>query len=76
MFSMVYAFMVENADQEGRKKINALYHGRLGPGGGVIVDDPTLPESLRGQEAPSWWDDDHNAFSEQHVLSNTEQRRQ
>lgn len=56
--------LFEGADSEGRKKIKAALEGRLGPGGGIIVDDPTLPESMQGIEAPSWWSDDHDPWAD------------
>jgi len=72
LMSFVYAMLVEGADAKGRKKIDALFAGRLGSGGGIIVDDPDLPESLQGQEAPSWWDDDPNPLADVHTIDNAE----
>lgn len=71
LLSFVYAMLVEGADSKHRKKIDALFAGRLGSGGGIIVDDPDLPESLRGQEAPSWWDDS-NPWADTHTISSVE----
>ena len=64
--------LVEGADAKGRRKIDALFAGKLGPTGGIIVDDPDLPESLQGQEAPSWWDDGPDPWADTHTISNVE----
>ena len=70
LLNFVYADLLEWSDKDGRKKIDAALEGRLGESGGITIDDPTLPESLQGQEAPSWWTDDQDPFAEQHTLSN------
>ena len=72
LLSYVYAMLVENADVKGRRKIDALFAGKLGPSGGIIVEDPDLPEMLQGQEAPSWWEDDHNPWADSQTISNVE----
>lgn len=36
----------------------AALEGRIGPNGGIVVDDPMLPPELQGKEAPSWWTDE------------------
>lgn len=72
--NFVYARLVENADAAGRRKIDLALSGRLGEHGGEIVDDPDLPASMQGKEAPSWWNGDHDPFSEQHELGSTDTR--
>ncbi len=68
LLNFVYAELVKDATQEQREKINAVLEGRVGAGGGIVVDDPLLPETLQGQEAPSWWNDDHDPFSDVHRI--------
>lgn len=58
MLNYTYAFLLNEKDPDQRKHIKAALDGRLGASGGVVVDDPTLPEALQGQEAPSWWSED------------------
>lgn len=70
LLNFVYANLMEWSDQESRKKINAALEGRLGESGGEVVSDPTLPESMQGMEAPSWWSSDSDPFADQHTLSN------
>lgn len=72
--NFVYAHLVENTDAEGRRKIDLSLAGRLGEHGGEIVDDPDLPASMQGMEAPSWWTGDHDPFADQHQLGNTDTR--
>lgn len=67
--NFVLAHLLENADQEGRRKIGLALAGRLGAGGGEIISDPDLPESMQGMEAPSWWNSDHDPFAAQHTFS-------
>jgi hypothetical protein len=63
--------VLKDRDEDGRKKVLAALEGRLGKHGGVIVEDEWLPESLRGKEAPEWWDSDHNPWADTHKLRNT-----
>jgi len=64
VLNFAWAFLLDGQHGENRKRVIAALEGRVGPGGGIIVDDETLPESLRGQEAPSWWSDDHDPFAD------------
>lgn len=70
MLNFVYADLMEWADQDGRKRVDAALEGRIGATGGIVVDDPDLPASLQGMEAPSWWRDDEDPFADQHTLNN------
>ncbi len=72
MLNLTYSLLVSEADEEGRKKVNLALAGRLGESGGEIVDDPDLPESMQGMEAPSWWNSDHDPFADQHSLGGTD----
>lgn len=71
MLNFVYARLTENADSEHRRKIDLALAGRIGEHGGEIVDDPDLPASMQGMEAPSWWNGDHDPFADTHSLGNT-----
>jgi hypothetical protein len=68
LLNFVYMLLVKDADPQAREKINAALEGRVGEGGGIVVDDETLPESLQGKEAPSWWEGDHDPFANQHTI--------
>lgn len=68
LLNFAYSILMKDATQEGRQRIDAVLEGRVGAGGGILVDDDTLPESLQGMEAPSWWSDDHDPFAEQHTI--------
>jgi len=68
----VYAQLTANTDVDGRRKIDLALAGRLGEHGGEIVDDPDLPASMQGREAPSWWNGDHDPFADQHELGSTD----
>lgn len=68
LLNFVYAKIMDGRDQEARDKVNAALEGRLGESGGIKVDDPDLPASLQGMEAPSWWANDHDPFAEQHTI--------
>ena len=59
-----FSNILEGLDGESRKRALAALEGRLGPNGGILIDDPDLPESLQGQEAPDWWKDDHDPFQD------------
>jgi hypothetical protein len=72
LLNFAYAQLVSYADEEGRKKIDLALEGRIGEHGGELVDDPDLPESMQGMEAPSWWNSDHDPFAEQHQLGGTD----
>jgi hypothetical protein len=72
MLNAVYARMMENADAEGRRRIDLALAGRLGEHGGEIVDDPDLPAAMQGMEAPSWWNGDHDAFADTLQLGGTD----
>ncbi len=69
---MTYSMLVTEGDEEHRKRIHLAMEGRLGANGGEIVNDPDLPESMQGMEAPSWWNSDHDPFADQHQLSGTD----
>jgi len=69
LLNFSYYLLVKDAPPENRERINAILEGRVGPSGGIIVDDDTLPESLRGKEAPSWWRNDYDPFADQHQLT-------
>ncbi len=68
MLNFAYATILDGLDSEQRRRVNAALEGRIGEGGGLVVDDPDLPQALQGQEAPSWWTDDHDAFANQHTI--------
>jgi hypothetical protein len=68
LLNFAYATIVGEANGEQRRHIDAALEGRLGQGGGILVDDPDLPASLQGTEAPSWWSDDHDPFAQQHTI--------
>jgi len=72
MLNFVYSRLVQDADEEGRKKVDLALAGRLGAHGGEIIDDPMLPASMQGMEAPSWWNSDHDAFADQHTFDNSD----
>lgn len=60
-----FAFLMEGLDARQRAHIMASLEGRVGPGGGILVDDPDLPAELQGREAPSWWSESpENPFSD------------
>jgi len=63
LLNYTYSQVVEYADSKGRQRIDAMLEGRLGEGGGILVDDPDLPPSMQGKEAPDWWDDDGGAMT-------------
>ena len=64
-----YSLLVKDRDSEGRRKIELMLVGKIGERGGEIVDDPLLPASMQGMEAPAWWTGDHDPFADQHTLS-------
>ena len=64
VLNFAYACLMEGVDGDARKRINAALNGRLGQDGGILIDDPSLPASLQGQQAPSWWTDEHDPFAE------------
>jgi hypothetical protein len=70
LLNFTFAHLLDGMHGDDRKRIIAALEGRLGPGGGIIVDDPDLPESLQGMEAPSWWVPDEDPFANQFDLSN------
>lgn len=70
LLDFTYYYLVKDADAEGRRKVDLAMAGRLGESGGEIVDDPDLPASLQGKEAPSWWSSEHDALADQHDLGN------
>lgn len=53
LLNYAYADRLEGLDPKQRSYVIAALEGRLGPNGGFIVDDPTLP--TYGQEAPAWY---------------------
>ncbi len=70
--SVVYYDMVTKiTDPAQRNKFEAAIRGQLGARGGYIIDDPTLPESMQGLEAPTWWDPKHDPLADQQTLRNT-----
>lgn len=58
-------------DPEARRKVKLALEGRLGENGGEIVDDDLLPESMRGREAPKWWNSEHDPFANQQKVSSS-----
>jgi len=64
LLNFSYSLLLKDADPDGRKRIIAALEGRLGPGGGIIIDDPDLPAALQGKEAPAWWTPDHDPFKD------------
>lgn len=60
-----YSHLMDGKDAKERVYIQAWLEGRVGPNGGIIVDDDDLPENLHGQEAPAWWNEGpQNPFSD------------
>lgn len=55
LLNFIYADLLDGLDHQSRKRVQAALEGRIGEHGGIIVDDPDLPEALQGKEAPSWW---------------------
>lgn len=51
-----YAQMTDGLDWERKMRVDGALLGKIGPNGGWIIDDPLMPASLRGQEAPEWYD--------------------
>lgn len=72
MLNYAYWYLVKDAEEEQRRRIDMALEGRLGESGGEIVDDPALPASMQGKEAPVWWNGDHDAFANQHELSGSD----
>jgi len=64
LLSIVWYEIYSNADPRMQRKLNLFVLGRLGPDGGEIVDDPNMPSSLRGREAPEGWADTEDPFSD------------
>jgi len=64
LLHFAYACLVEHADADQRKKIDAALTGRLGSRGGILTDedDESIPAPLRGKEAPEWWTGDQGAI--------------
>lgn len=60
-----YAHLMKGKESKERVYIQAWLEGRIGPGGGIIIEDDTLPESMQGMEAPAWWNEGpQNPFSD------------
>lgn len=72
MLNFTYWYMVKDADADQRRRIELALVGKLGESGGEIIDDPDLPESMQGVEAPAWWNSDHDPFADQHQLSGSD----
>ena len=72
MLNYVYYYMVKDAEPEQRRKIDLALAGKLGSNGGEIIDDPDLPASIQGMEAPAWWNSDHDALADQHQLTGSD----
>lgn len=68
LLNYVLAHLLSQADADGRRRIQLALAGRLGEGGGEIIDDPDLPEHMQGMEAPTWWNSDHDPLADQHQL--------
>lgn len=66
-----YDMVTKITDPEQRTKFEAAIRGQLGARGGYIINDPLLPESMQGREAPTWWDPKHDPLSDQQRLTNT-----
>lgn len=64
-----YYLLTKDRDQATRRKIELMLMGRLGEHGGELIDDPSLPASMQGMEAPSWWNSDHDPWADTHRLS-------
>lgn len=65
---LAYAYdqlMAGATSVDDQNRVEAWLRGKLGPGGGYIVDDPDMPESMRGVEAPRWWVPDEDPFANQ-----------
>jgi len=74
MLNFTLARLLKDADEEGRRKIDLALEGRLGEHGGEIIEDDSLPASMQGVEAPSWWNSDDNPFGDTHDLGGTDAR--
>lgn len=72
LLNFTYYYMVKKTDAEGRRRIDLALAGRLGESGGEIVDDPDLPASLQGKEAPTWWRADDDPFADQQSLGDAD----
>lgn len=68
LLNFAYSILIKDVTQEGRQRIDAVLEGRVGPNGGILVDDDTLPEAMQGMEAPSWWSDNHDPFADQYRI--------
>lgn len=62
--NLVYQHLTKDTDMKGRKYLDDALAGRIGSAGGLIIDDPKLPASLQGKEAPSWFSENHDPYAE------------
>jgi len=69
LLDYAYFMLTKDRDAATLRKIELMLMGRLGEHGGEIIDDPDLPESMQGMEAPSWWNGSHDPWAEQHRLA-------
>jgi hypothetical protein len=69
MINYVYSDIVDGLDPKQKRRVDAQLQGRIGPGGGIIVDDPDMP--TYGREAPDWWEDDDDPFSDTQAVPTT-----
>jgi len=69
LLSFAWANIYDKANDKAQRKLDLLVRGRLGQDGGEIMDDPNLPESLRGAEAPDWFTTEEDPFDDQWNLS-------
>lgn len=63
LLNFVWADVFEGLDGKQRRHLLASFEGRVGPDGGILVDDPDLPAEMQGMEAPAWWDADYDPMS-------------
>ena len=61
--NIVYQHLVKGSDPKGRKYLDDALLGRIGASGGLIIDDPRLPASLQGKEAPTWFSENHDPYA-------------
>ena len=62
--NLVYQHLTKDVDMKGHKYLDDALAGRIGSAGGLIIDDPKLPASLQGKEAPSWFSENHDPYAE------------
>jgi hypothetical protein len=70
--NFAYSELVKNADGKQKRRLDDALAGKIGGRGGYIVDDPDLPASLQGIEAPDWWDPYHDPWETAHRVRDVE----